>query len=370
MAMANLANEFRRQGHQVTVVTAQWEPHWPTECVHREVPIVRLPQPQIRGWGTIRYMHALSRWLRKHQAQLDAVLISMLKHDAYAAVGTLRGSRVPVLLRAEGAGATGDVAWQKSARFGGRIKQACLAADALIAPSPLIAAELQAAGYPAGRMHNIANGVALPPPRDADQQFTARLAISDANLSLEMIADAPLVVYAGRLHEQKGLPDLIHAWQKIAERRPNARLWLVGEGPERDNLYDLMVDLGLHHQVFLPGAFDDVGEILTAADLFVLPSYEEGMSLALLEAMAAGVPVIATDIPGNRLLVRHEENGLLVPVRDPAAIRGAIERLLDDRSLGAMLARRAREDVEAGFSLERMAKAHLEAMEQAIVART
>jgi glycosyltransferase involved in cell wall biosynthesis len=171
------------------------------------------------------------------------------------------------------------------------------------------------------------------------------------------------------LHERKGLPDLIHAWQKIAERRPNARLWLVGEGPQRDDLYDLMVDLGLHHQVFLPGAFDDVGEILTAADLFVLPSYEEGMSLALLEAMAAGVPVIATDIPGNQLLVRHEENGLLVPTRDPAALRGAIERLLEDRSLGATLAQHARRGVEDGYSLERMAEAHLDLITAAISAR-
>ncbi len=364
MAMANLAVEFRRQGREVVVLTAQWEPHWPTECVHREVNVVRLPQPQVRGWGTIRYMHALSRWLRTHRHEWDAVLVSMLKHDAYTAITSLRDSGVPVVVRAEGAGATGDVQWQSTARFGSRIKRACQNAQAIIAPSAAIASELVEAGYAADRVHRIANGVTIGPPRASDQQFTARQAIIDANLSLEMVADAPLVVYTGRLHSQKGLDDLVHAWQTIARRRPNARLWLIGEGPYREPLYDLIVDLGLHHQVFLPGAFDDVTEVLAAADLYVLPSYEEGMSLSLLEAMAAGLPVIATDIPGNRLLVEHERHGLLVPTHDPAALCSAIERLLDERHLASQLAATARARVAAEFSIEQMAAQHLAVLEE------
>jgi glycosyltransferase involved in cell wall biosynthesis len=369
MAMANLANEFCARGHQTIVLTAQWEPHWPTECVHREVPVVRLSQPQVRGWGTIRYVHALMRWLRRHRGQWDAVLVSMMKHDAYTAVQALRGSSIPVLIRAEGAGETGDVAWQRTARFGSRIKRVCLQADAFIAPSPFIAGELQVAGYASEKLNYIANGVAIGPPRDLNQQLGARLAVSDANASLEMVPDAPLVVFTGRLHANKGLEDLVRAWQEIARRRPNARLWLIGEGPHRDELFDLIVDLGLHHQVFLPGAFDDVAEVLTAADLFVLPSYEEGMSLALLEAMSAGVPVIATNIPGNRLLVTDNEHGLLVPPHDPPALLAAIERLLTDKMLAARLALQARARVEQEFSLAMMADRHLALIEQTIVAR-
>lgn len=365
MAMANLAVEFRRQGREVIVLTAQWEPHWPTECVHREVNVVRLPQPQVRGWGTIRYMHALSRWLRAHRHEWDAVLVSMLKHDAYTAITSLRDSGMPVVVRAEGAGATGDVQWQRTARFGSRIKRVCQNASAIIAPSAAIANELVEAGYATESVHRIANGVTIGPPRASDQQFAARQAIIDANLSLEMVADAPLVVYTGRLHSQKGLDDLVHAWEKIAKRRPNARLWLIGEGPHREPLYDLIVDLGLHHQVFLPGAFDDVTELLTAADLYVLPSYEEGMSLSLLEAMAAGLPVIATDIPGNRLLVEHERHGLLVPTHDPTALRSAIERLLDERHLASQLAATARARVAAEFSIEQMAAQHLAVLDEA-----
>lgn len=366
MAMANLATEFRMLGHSSIVLTAQWESGWPNEVVHREVPVVRLPQPQIRGWGTIRYMHALSRWLRKHQHEYDAVLVSMLKHDAYAAIGALRNVRVPVMLRAEGAGESGDCAWQQTARFGSRIKRVCQQAAAWIAPSRAIETELLAAGYRSDRIHYVPNGVALPqlvaPAALDTHRAAARQAVADANQSLEMVADAPLVVYTGRLHEQKGLIDLVQAWKKIAEHEPNGRVWIVGEGPQREPLYEEIVDCGLHHQVFLPGAFDDVTEVLQAADLFVLPSYEEGMSLALLEAMAAGVPVIATDIPGNRQLVTHEVHGLLVPPRDPVALRDAMERLLANPALARQLASNARQRVEANFSLTTMAQRHLEIM--------
>lgn len=368
-AMAGLAAEFRQQGHPCMVLTAQWEPHWPTECVHREVPVTRLAQPQVRGWGTIRYMHALSRWFRRHAGEWDAVLVSMLKHDAYAAITSLRRTRVPVVLRAEGAGDTGDVQWQRTARFGSRIKQACLEADALIAPSAAIADELMHAGYLPSRIHLIPNGVPLRPPASVDAKRSARQAIAGANMALEMVPDAPLVVYTGRLHERKGLQDLVQAWQSIVCKRPNARLWMVGEGPYREDLYDRMVDLGIHHQAYLPGAFDDVDDVLTAADLFVLPSYEEGMSLALLEAMAAGVPVVATDIPGNRALVTHEEHGLLVPPHDPSALRSAIERLLESPQLAQRLAANARARVEAEFSLAVMARRHLEVIEEAIERR-
>lgn len=369
IAMANLACEFIRQGRQAIVLTAQWEPHWPTECVHREVSVVRLPQPQVRGWGTIRYMHALSRWLRKHHHEWDAVLVSMLKHDAYTAVRSLQSTPVPVIIRAEGSGETGDIAWQRAARFGSRIKTACAQADALIGPSPRIVGELLEAGYSPAKTHLVPNGVRIPPLASLDEQFTARLAMSDANPSLEMVPDAPLVVYTGRLHERKGLLDLVNAWAKIAPRRPNGRVWMIGDGPQRDDLYDSIVDQGLHHQVFLPGAFDDVTEVLCAADIFVLPSYEEGMSLALLEAMAAGVPVIATDIPGNRLLITHEQHGLLVPPHEPFALQLAIERLLADRSLGARLAMQARQRVIDEFSLTAMAERHLQIIDEATLHR-
>lgn len=356
--MANLASEFMHRGAGVTILTARWESHWPTELVHREVPVVRLPNPPQRGWGTLRYMRAVGRWLRAHQERFDLVYVSMLKHDAYAAIGALRSTGIPVVVRAEGSGTLGDCGWHATARFGNRIRVRCQAAAASVAPSEIIADEIRAAGFPADRVHFIPNGVAIPDPRAPQKRLAARAALVEVNEDLATHDDAPLVVYTGRLQAAKGLFELIRAWPPVVARWPTARLWLIGEGPDREELFETVLDLQLRESVRLPGAFDEVGEVLQAADLFVLPSYEEGMSMSLLEAMAAGVPVVATDIPGNRQLLTHEQHGLLVPPRDPRALTQAITRQLQQTVLSAAYAEAARRRVASDFSLQRTVERH------------
>ena len=107
-------------------------------------------------------------------------------------------------------------------------------------------------------------------------------------------------------------------------------------------------------------------EVLEAADVYVLPSREEGMSLALLEAMAAGIPVVASDIPGNRLLIDHDRHGLLAPLGSPEHLAAAINRLWDEPQLAERLRAAARERVAAEFSLRRMTAEHLRLFERLI----
>src|SRR5690606_33155271 len=139
-------------------------------------------------------------------------------------------------LRPELGGPLGDVCWQDTANFGRIIRRRTRKATALVAIASWIHDELTAAGYPAQAIHEIANGVAIPPARDAAQQRDARKELAEAHFDLHLPPNAPLAIYTGRLHASKGLADLIAAWPKVLERRPDARLWLVGEGPERDAL--------------------------------------------------------------------------------------------------------------------------------------
>lgn len=360
--MASLASRFVALGHQVTLLTAQWHPNWPTELRVGEVPVVRLANPSQRALGTARYMIALARWLRQRQGEIDLVYVSMLKHDAYAALFALEG-RVPVVLRAEGAGPTGDSAWHKQANCGPRIRRRTMNANALIAPSRSVDDELRQAGYPPDRLHYIPNGVAIPRPRTAQMQRDARLALSAAHPSLRLPTDGPLAVYTGRLHPGKGLDVLVTAWRQIANQWPDARLWLAGEGPSRDALEQQIHQLGLDGRVVPAGSFDHVEELLWAADLYVLPSLEEAMSVALLEAMAAGLPIVTTDIPGNRPLIVHQEHGLLVPPGDASALAAAMARLVEQPLLAQRLGRAAREQATASFSLDRVVDRHLELFE-------
>ena len=354
---ANLAAGFCDLGCQVTILTAQWDPTWPGKMSFGDARLVRLPQTSRRFWGTLRYMRALGGWLRDHRGQYDLVYVSMLKHDAFTVLGAV-GRDVPVVLRAEGAGVSGDCRWQAQHWLGRLIRRRCRRAAALVAPSPAVREELLAAGYPAARVLYVPNGVQIPPPRKPEVQRAARHALAETHPAMFLPRGSPLAVYTGRLHEGKGLDRLLTAWKMVSARWPLARLWLAGDGPKRAALERQITALRLHGNVLLPGSFDSVEDFLAAADLFVFPSREEGMSLSLLEAMGAGLPLVASDIPGNRALVENGREGLLVPVDDAEALAAAIERLLEDQPLAVRLGQAARQRA-AEFTLTATVQRHL-----------
>jgi glycosyltransferase involved in cell wall biosynthesis len=308
-------------------------------------------------------MRGLKQWLGRHRSEYDLVYVSMLKHDAYMAVGIGRRRSFPVVLRAEGAGPTGDAAWQSHGRFGSWIRQRCQLAAAIVAPSPAIKQELASAGYDVGSLHFIPNGVGRAPDRTPQRRMAARESLGTAHPVLSLGHDTKLAVFTGRLSEEKGLMSLLEAWARVLKERSNTRLWLVGEGPLRDQLAERIERLHIRGRCVLVGSFDSVEELLAAADLFVLPSTEEGMSVALLESMACGLPIVATDIPGNRALITSGEHGLLVRPNDAASLAEAINNMLNSPALANQYGEAARERAGRYFSLSTMVERHVELFE-------
>jgi glycosyltransferase involved in cell wall biosynthesis len=371
VVVANLAAEFRRLGASPVVVTAQWEKRWPAEFVHREVPVTRLPHPTQRGWGTLRYLIALSRWLRRNRSETDLVCVSGLRDDAYAAVGALNGSRVPIVLRCEYGAELGDCAWQQRATLGNRVKRRCLQADAFVAPNEAIGAELRAAGYPHERIHVIANGVPIAAVRDASSRSVARSALAAAHPVLRVKDRDPLVVFAGPLHASMGVDDLLRAWPSLVARWRQARLWLVGEGTSAEKIWKRIKRLGLREHVIMTGSFDDLEEVLHAADLFVLPSHTEGTSLALLQAMSIGLPILASDLPGHRELALQSGDAYppLFPAQDIPALIAAITRVLSDPQTATARALANCDAARQRYCVTRMADEHLALFERLIAAK-
>jgi glycosyltransferase involved in cell wall biosynthesis len=139
------------------------------------------------------------------------------------------------------------------------------------------------------------------------------------------------IITAGRLVPQKGFDLLLPAFARIAGRWTDWDLVVLGEGPERAALEAQRRRLGLDARVAFPGAVEDVAARLGAADLFVSSSRFEGFSCAVIEALAVGLPVVATDCPGGTAeVVRHEENGLLLAPDDEEGLASAMERLVGD----------------------------------------
>jgi len=137
------------------------------------------------------------------------------------------------------------------------------------------------------------------------------------------------LIAVGRLHRQKGHLVLLEAVAPLLRANAGWRLMIVGEGPLRSELESRISALGCGDQVLLPGFRDDVPRLLKTASLMVLPSLWEGQPNVVLEALAAHLPVIATDVEGVRELVQDGVNGLLVPPGDAAGLRAAIATLLE-----------------------------------------
>ena len=173
------------------------------------------------------------------------------------------------------------------------------------------------------------------------------------------------LLFVGRLVERKGAAYVIRAVAEMAEAGRNVRLAIVGDGPERSALTALAASLAIGDRVEFTGALSpaDVRDRYRAGGVFVMPAItdwkgeQEGFGMVLVEAMAFGLPVVATRSGGIPDIVRDDENGILVPERDVGALTRGITRLLDDPALRVRLAEAARDDVRHRFAPARIASA-------------
>lgn len=195
----------------------------------------------------------------------------------------------------------------------------------------------------------IPNGVAVQP------LSTDRARV---RTELQTPPTAPVIGTVARLHASKSQLDLLRAFAHVRQFHPDAVLWLVGEGDQRAALTAEARRLGLADAVRMPGTRADVVDVLAAMDLFALPSRWEGMPNALLEAMAAARPVIASDLDGIRELIVHDETGWRVPPGDVPALAAALLHGLANPGRAAQLGLAARTWVQAHASLEHMADAY------------
>ncbi len=163
-----------------------------------------------------------------------------------------------------------------------------------------------------------------------------------------------------KLRAQKGHSYLLEAFQSIHTQHPHTRLLLIGDGEERQRLESLAVTLSLQDAVIFLGNRNDVPELLATIDIFVFPTLFEGMSNALMEAMASGLPIVATDIPENKELLVHDMTGILVPTRNPEALAQAIHSLITHKEKTTSLKTNARKVALQKFSLERIVSQYRE----------
>ena len=160
----------------------------------------------------------------------------------------------------------------------------------------------------------------------------------------------PIVLSVARLHKQKGHTYLVESSTSV----PDAIFVFAGDGPERDYLEKYSKELNVDERIIFLGHRDDIPSLINTCDLFVLPSLFEGFPLTILEAMAAGKPIVATDIPGTNEEVIHNETGLLVPPKDSQALAVAINSLLSNPAFARQLGHAGKIRAQQQFSSEKM----------------
>lgn len=210
-------------------------------------------------------------------------------------------------------------------------------------------------GVPATDIVVIPNGVRLPAQPKTDYSFSA---------------GGPIKISAlGRLHAKKGFGVLMAALTRLISKGIDLTCTIAGDGPERASLEAAVERRQLLQRVTLPGWTDDIAGFLSRADIFALPSFQEDFPLAVLDAMASGMPIVASAIDGPKDFLVEGATALLVPPNDPESLANALERLIDNAALRKALGCAARAEAERSYSFEAIGRRLRAALENVLAGR-
>ena len=320
---------------------------------------------------TVRRVWTKNVWGLRHLVYLwhairlarhaDAVLSLSAVSGGLPSLWASRFAKKPLIVRV-----VGDYAWEMAMQTGktfllidefqktpvsGRIRRLrkfqrriCREAAAVIVPSRYLAGLVMGWGIPEDRIHVIANGIEMPRSTVSKEEARKRIGIS-----------GNIILSAGRLVPWKGFLMLIKLMPQLLQTNQFFRLVIMGDGPDMKMLQTVVRNLGLERKVFLVGrkTASEAALYLAAADVFVLNTAYEGFSHQVVEAMAAGIPVVTTAVGGNREIVAQGENGLLVRYNDEFNLAEAIKTIQKQPELRERLIAEGRKTAQ-NFSAERM----------------
>jgi glycosyltransferase involved in cell wall biosynthesis len=338
--LAALAPLLKAHNVDVHVLTRRYAGLASFEQVHG-VPVYRLPIPGPKAAAALTFILAALPLLRKLQP--DVIHAHELLSPTSTAVAAKRLYHFPVVAKVLRGGSFGDIAKLNRKPFGQqRIASARRWVDTFIAISHEIDQELEQIGIPSERRSHIPNGVdgARFTPLSLPRKRALR-----SQLALPL--DAPIVIFTGRLSIEKQVDQLVSIWPAVRAVHPEARLLLLGTGNEEARLKK-MAGSGVD---FL-GLVEDVAPYLQASDLFVLPSASEGLSNALLEALATGLPAVVTAVGGATDVIKHRETGWLIKTDDVSELQNAILTLLTNMEYCQSMGRRAHNMITQNYSLQ------------------
>ncbi len=327
--MIELLRRLDRTRWAVHVACFQAQGAWFGRVADAAQSVTEFPVRSFKSAAAAREMWAFARWCRERR--IAVVHTTGLPSNIFG-LPAAAAARVPVRIANRR-----EINPDKSAAEIALQRAAYAAAHQVVANSHAAANRLRREGVPARKITVIANGL-------DGREFPPRPVRSRRQR----------IIVVANLRPEKGHDVLIDAAPEVLRRHPDVAFEFVGGGAARDALATRARDRGVLDRITFTGHCQNVGEKLAVADVFVLPSRSEAFPNAVLEAMAAGLPVVASGVGGIRELIVHEQTGLLLPPDRPDALARQICRVLEDEALANRLGMSARADAHARYSFERM----------------
>jgi glycosyltransferase involved in cell wall biosynthesis len=302
------------------------------------VSVVEFPIDSLYNFRAAKLFAQLVRFLRRERIQ---IVHTFDFYTSIFAVPAARLAGVPVVLASRRELLNLRTPWQQRA-----IRVACSMATGVVVNSRAVGQDM--AGVESGGRSKID---ILPNCIDLDK-FEHNSSIQEIRRELGLSPTSILIGALGNLRPEKNLETFLMAARSIADAIPSAEFLVIGDGPEGNELKSLANDLHLSESVHFLGERPDVPDLLAALDILVMSSYSESFPNAILEAMAAGKPVVATNVGGIPEVVEEGQTGFLVPARDPEAMSDRILLLCRDSVLRLQMGRVARARVESNFTVQ------------------
>ena len=336
-----LTKALHDQGHTVRVIAPHMVKDSPLIEDMDGIIIERIPYPRIKIIGALILVSRVGLRLLKERNKFDAIHIHMVRNLA-AIIGLIKPwLRGNVVAKISGA-------WE----FEGGVLDPELASkplnkimnilirriDYFQAISKFTVEQLKVAGYSSDKIKFIPNAI-----------DTGRFLVDRKKQPSECIN----VVYTGRLEYVKGVDILLEAWAKVLSKvdKQQVKLLIAGAGNEQSKLDEIVKKYGMKDSVSFLGVISDIPNLLSQAHIYIQPSRQEGLSNSVLEAMAAGLPIVATRVSGNEDIVCDCDNGFLVEPENPLKLATAIIKLINNEELRTQLGKRSHEIVMQGYQL-------------------
>ncbi len=342
--MEFIARYFQSKGHKVEVLTLRYDKNLLKIENYNGLIIKRIAYPFIKGLNLFVYLSRFTIYLIINISKWDIYYIVIPEYFAFIASLLGRLFKRRTILKFTGIGDLGagyiSKLWMSSLLFWG-IKKA----DHFIAVSNDMKEDLQKYGFDAKKIKLIPNAV--------DTELYVKVSGEEKNdLKQKLNFNSDFTgIFVGQLIKIKGVDYLIRAWiEFVKQTKANAQLLILGNGPEKDDLLTLTEKSSSDVNIKFLGQRSDVHTLMQISDLYILPSFTEGLSNTLLEAMSSSLPCLSTDISGNRDLIENNKTGLLVPTGDIKEIKNGILSIYNNKELSKFLGENAHRKIETTCS--------------------